>query len=108
MDAKLIIKKLSKYTAVTLICIALLGLLFRKTLYWQIPVAADNPYGLGDIIDLLFYFAVLGFSGLLILCSFAQAWFKDYKIALSLFLIAIITPTTFYLLHGLLRPGISN
>ena len=38
------------------------GWLFRATFYWRIPVVPGDPYGLGDILELLIYFALLGSS----------------------------------------------
>ena len=38
------------------------GWLYRATLYWRIPVAPGDPYGLGDVIELLIYLALLGSS----------------------------------------------
>jgi hypothetical protein len=38
------------------------SLLYRMTVYWMIPVAAGDPYDLGDVIELLLYFCMLGTS----------------------------------------------
>src|SRR5688500_9246518 len=40
------------------------GLVFRATLYARLPVAPGEPYGIGDVIELLLYYAVLGGSAI--------------------------------------------
>ncbi len=46
------------------------GLVYRATLYWKIPVAPGDPYGLADIIELLFYFGILASSGVTMVFAF--------------------------------------
>jgi len=43
-----------------------LGLLFRATLYWSLPVAPGDPYGIADVIELLNGYLLMGLSCALI------------------------------------------
>ena len=38
------------------------GWIYRATVYWRIPVARGDAYGLGDIIELWVYFGLIGSS----------------------------------------------
>ncbi len=48
-----------EYTALGL---SVIGLAFRSTLYWLIPVVPGEPAGLGDVIELLIQFLLFGIS----------------------------------------------
>ncbi len=100
MDTKITILKSSKYTSIFLVCVALVGLLFRATLYWKIPVEAGEPAGFGDVIELLLYFLILGASGVVLLLSALVALFKNYKSAFKVFIVGVVTPIAYYLLHS--------
>ena len=101
METNPIITKGVQYTAIILVCLALLGLLFRAALYWRMPIEAGEPIGLGDVIELLFYYAILAFSGLTLLFSMLLIWLQKYVDAIRFALIAINIPLAFYLLHSL-------
>jgi hypothetical protein len=51
----------------------LAGWLYRATLYWKIPVASGEPYGLGDVIELLINFVLLGSSALTLVVALVFA-----------------------------------
>jgi hypothetical protein len=50
------------------------GLVYRATVYESIPVAPGDPYGLGDVLELLLYFVLLGSSALTLLCLCALSF----------------------------------
>jgi len=100
MEAKATITKITSFSAIALVVLALLGLLFRATLYWKIPVASGEPAGLGDIIEMLFYFAVLGAAGLVLALSLIVALLKNYRGAFKAFLAGIVTPVAYYFLFS--------
>ncbi len=79
------------------------GLLFRGTLYHRLPVAPGEPYGLGDIIELLFYFTLIGTSLCTLLaalvCIARSAW-RD-RIGITVLLGATLLPLpAYYLVHA--------
>jgi len=49
------------------------GVVYRKTLYWELPVAHGDPYGIGDIIDLGFALLVLLVAGVTAVIGIATA-----------------------------------
>lgn len=79
------------------------GLLFRGTLYHRLPVAAGDPYGLGDIIELLIYFVLIGTSLctlLLALVVIARPAWRD-RLCITILLGAALLPLpVYYLLHA--------
>jgi len=100
MEAKATITKITAFFAIALVVLALLGLLFRATLYWKIPVVSGEPAGLGDIIEMLFYFAVMGVAGLVIAFSVIVALLKNYRGAIRAFLVGVVTPVAYYFLYS--------
>jgi hypothetical protein len=40
------------------------GWLYRATLYWKFAVAPGEPYGLGDVLEVLISYALIASSGL--------------------------------------------
>lgn len=44
-------KRFSVSLEIAVVALAVLALLFRATLYWLIPVAEGEPYGLADVLD---------------------------------------------------------
>jgi len=82
-------RKLNKRLAfcITLVyLIAILGLIYRFQIYKQIPVSIGEPYGLGDIIDLLFAVIVvviwccaLILSVGVIIFNFKRNWLSSLK-----------------------------
>ena len=96
------LKKLSAYLEVAAIVMALGALLFRATLYWVIPVAEGEPYGLGDLIDFGFSLALFI---LCVICAAAGVWLSfrkdpdDHRLAFRPVLIGIVSFVTYYFLH---------
>ena len=80
---------------------AFIGLIFRTTIYWQIPVRPVEPAWFGDLIELLIYFTILGLSGLSIIFSIIVAILKNYRTAIGVFLVGIITPLAYYFLYSI-------
>jgi hypothetical protein len=79
------------------------GLLFRGTLYHRLPVAPGEPYGLGDIIELLIYFTLIGTSLCTLLaalvCCARPVW-RD-RVGVAVLLGAALLPLpAYYVLHA--------
>ena len=51
--------KLLTFSTVFIHIFAFSGLVYRSQIYPHIPVAPEEPYGLGDVIDLLFAFVIV-------------------------------------------------
>jgi len=84
------------------IILAILGLLFRATVYWKIPISPSDPYGLSDVIELFWLVALLVLAGITIMFSAVIAFvpqLKNARLAFILFLAAILSPTAYYLIH---------
>ena len=82
----------------------LFGLIFRATLWWVIPVAPNEPYGLGDVIELAIYFLILAiaaFSLLWALALFVIPAIRDLKLGVILFVVSVGSPVAYYFLHTL-------
>jgi hypothetical protein len=58
-----------KLLAALPLVIAALGVVYRRTLYWRIPVAKGDPYGLGDIIDGLFFLVMFIAASITVLAA---------------------------------------
>ena len=96
------VHRLAKIIASVGMMLAVLGLLFRATVYWNIPVSASDPYGLSDVIELFWFVALLVLAGITIMFSAVIAFvpqLKNARLAFILFLAAILSPTAYYLIH---------
>ena len=99
MSAKTTVIKLANYSAIILVVTLFLGLLFRATLYWIIPVAPNEAIGAGDVIELFIYFIILSIAGLVFVLSVVIALLQNFKVALRIFLVSIVAPIAYYFLH---------
>lgn len=54
-----LVKRLGNFTAITLMVVVIIGLIFQSTMYWWLPVTPGEAYGLGDLLHLLLVFIVL-------------------------------------------------
>jgi hypothetical protein len=52
MDRLTRLKKLAASLEIAVLVLAVAALVFRATLYWQLPAADGEPYGTGDVLDL--------------------------------------------------------
>lgn len=85
-----------------MIFLSVLALIYRATFYWQIPVVPGEPYGLGDIIQLLLFASILLLFLLTLMTSLICLLFwpkgkqKIYwlKIAIGIFTLAV-----YYIVH---------
>lgn len=96
------VQRLAKIIASVGIILAVLGLLFRATIYWKIPISPSDPYGLSDVIELFWFVALLVLTGITIMFSAVIAFvqqLKNARLALMLLLAAILSPTAYYLIH---------
>lgn len=85
------------FFAVTL---TIIGLAFRSTLYWLIPVMPDEPVGLGDIIELIILYALFGIGIFLIVASALLVMFKKINPALKAASIGLLSPLFYYIIHS--------
>ena len=96
--------KLTRYTAGALIMLAIIGLLFRATLYWKLPVAPGMPIGSGDIIELVLFYGILLLALLAMVLSLLlmviPQW-RDLRTAIVVLIISLITPPCYYILHAM-------
>ena len=96
------IHRLAQIIASAGIVLAVLGLLYRATVYWKIPMLPSDPYGLGDIIDLFWFIALLVLAGITLMFSAVIAFvpqLRNSRLAFVLFLAAVLSPTAYYLIH---------
>jgi len=96
------VHRLAKIIASVGIMLAVLGLLFRATVYWKIPVSPSEPYGLSDVIELFWFVALLVLAGITIMFSAVIAFvpqLKNTRLAFILFFAAVLSPTVYYLIH---------
>jgi len=84
------------------IVLAFLGLLYRATVYWKIPVSPGDPYGFGDVIELFWFVALLLLAGITLMFSAVIAFvpqLRNPRLAFMLFLAAVLSPTAYYIIH---------
>jgi len=70
-----IVRKTVKLGMLTALIIAVLGLIYRSTVYWIIPVVDGEPYGLGDILDFGFAVLLILIAGFTLLLSLIEFFF---------------------------------
>jgi len=96
------VHRLAQVLAGFVIVLAFLGLLYRATVYWKIPVSAGDPYGFGDVIELFWFVAILLLAGVTLMFSAVIAFvpqIRNARLAFMLFLAAILSPTAYYIIH---------
>ena len=96
------VHRLAQIIASVGIILAVLGLLYRATVYWKIPVSPGDPYGLGDVIELFWFVALLVLAGITLMFSAVIAFvpqLRNARLAFMLFLAAVLSPTAYYLIH---------
>lgn len=79
------------------------GLIYRSTLYHHLPVARGEPYGVGDVLDLLIYFALLGTSALTLgtaLVLAAVPRWRSRAAIIALILAGLLPLPIYVLLHA--------
>lgn len=87
--------KVAGYLSVEL---ATLGLIFRFLLYRFIPVSPGEPAGLGDILDLLIFFALL-IVGAFLLASGAILLLLNKKLGFRVAGLGSFVPLIYYINH---------
>lgn len=101
MDTKNSTRMLSVVAGYFLLALATVGLSFRGTLYWMLPVLPGEPYGLGDVMELSFFFLLLGTALLVLLSGVALLLFKELGLASRAVGMAVTVPLVYFLLHPL-------
>ncbi|WP_221797604.1 hypothetical protein [Oceanobacter mangrovi] len=94
------IDRLNHFVLVLLLAFTAGGLLFRATHYQRIPVVNNEPYGAGDVIDLLFALVVMGLCALLLLLSMVTLLFKQYRQAARKLLVGVAATLAYFWLHS--------
>lgn len=92
---------LSKFAVALLVSLTILGLLFRATIYWLIPVSSEEPAGFGDVIELVIYFAIVGSAGIVLVLSIVVAFYRKYSVALKTSAVGVLAPIAYYFLHSM-------
>lgn len=78
------------------------GLLYRATVYESIPVAPGDPYGLGDVLELLLYFVLLGSSALTLLTALLLSVvpsLRNWRAVAALIGAGLLALPVYFLLH---------
>ena len=82
--------------------LVVLGLCFRGTLYWRLPVTPGDPYGIADILELGLGFLLIGLSFTSALLGTLLLIFRHWglsRLGLFLVLVGVVSPTAYFLLH---------
>jgi len=45
------VQRIARVLEILVVVLAVVGLAYRATVYWLLPPAAGEPYGVGDIVD---------------------------------------------------------
>lgn len=96
------VHRLAQVTAGICILLAVVGLLYRATLYWKMPLLPGDPYGISDVIEVFWFMALLVLAGLTLMFSAAIAFvpqLRNARLAFVLFLAAILAPVGYYFIH---------
>jgi len=96
-------RKLAAFKGFAVICwvlvvlLVIFKLLFREYIYPSLPVAANEPYGAGDVIELLIYLIMFSMCALLAVIGVVFIGLKNYRLAAIFLLSGLAVPTAFYL-----------
>lgn len=86
------------------VSLAILGVVYRATYYWKIPVAPGEPYGVGDVIDFFFAVLVLMAAGTCLALGFVLLVFprlQGRRQAVRAILVGVGSVVGYYVLHGI-------
>ena len=78
------------------------GLVYRATVYESIPVAPGDPYGLGDVLELLLYFILIGSSALTLLTALVLSVvpsLRNWRTVAALIGAGLLALPAYFLLH---------
>lgn len=70
----------------------------------MIPVAPNEPYGLGDVIELAIYFLILAIAAFSLLWALALLTIpavRELKLGTILVVVSLGAPVAYYFLHTL-------
>ncbi len=98
-------RKIGIVSASVSVAIAIIGLLYRSTVYWLIPVAPGEPYGFGDVLDFGFAVILIFSVGLTVIISLLLMvlWKrKNKKTALNIWVVSVVATVVYYLLYPIL------
>jgi uncharacterized membrane protein YhaH (DUF805 family) len=83
--------------------VGVLGLIYRSTLYWNIPVEPGEPYGYGDVLDGLFGLMVLALFGVttvLAVVGLIVPRFRDFGRAARAEALTILACFGYFYIHS--------
>jgi len=101
----MVVRRIYKTLVVIPVVLLLVALLFRATLYWSIPVADDEPYGGGDILEIILFLLIILFSLAAALYATILAVvpkLREKKYILRLLLVGALVPMLYFILHPLM------
>ena len=96
------IQRAARVLEIAAVSLAIIALLYRATVYWQLPPPPGEPYGPGDIIDFAFAMLLFLVCGLCAAAGVASSMSGDGSEQHLAFRPAVIGITSFvgyYLLH---------
>ena len=100
-----LINKLGKFSAISMVLLVIVALIFRATLYWWLPVAPGEPAGGGDVIELLLFFGILLVATITLviglLLMIVPAW-RDMRLGIVVLIISLISPPMYFMLHSMM------
>ncbi len=101
-EVRPVAKKLAKWMVGIQCALAGGGLLYRATAYKSIPVAPGDPYGIGDVVEFLLYFILIGSSVLTLLAAgvlSATASLRNWPAIAALIWAGLLALPAYLLLH---------
>ena len=96
------LKPVSFKLEVIAIVLAVFALLYRATMYWHLPIATGEAYGLGDLLD---FGLALALFLICILCAAAGVALstkpdpEQHRLAFRPVLVGILSFVVYYFLH---------
>lgn len=100
-----VIRRISTSLEVLAIFLAVLGLVFRSTLYWSIPVSGNEAYGLADVLELLIAVILLGICLIGVLMSLAlssKPRLQPRIQSIQLLVICLVSFGSYWFIHPLM------
>ena len=96
------LKRLSTQLEIGVVALTLATLLYRMTLYWLLPAAAEQAYGTRDLIDFGLGMALFLLCGLCAAVGVAlsfRAEPDDHRLAFRPVLVGILCFVAYYFIH---------
>ena len=101
----MVTRRIYKTLIVSPLMILVLAFIFRATFYWSFPVVDGEPIGMGDVIELLLFYLLLGSCFLSISYAILIVIIprlRNLSYSFHLLLIGILVPFAFWFLQPLI------